>query len=76
VVVRLSLWWRLPAEHVQGVETARLMRVTCRIQGGVTPLESCGALLPTTQGNAWSDGTMPPAEAEESYPGRAQVPGG
>jgi hypothetical protein len=34
-------------EHISGVEPSRPMRATCLIQGGVTPLESSGALLPT-----------------------------
>ncbi len=73
MVVMLSLWWCLPAEHVPGVDPARLMRATCLIQWDMIPLESSGALLPMTQGNAWSDGTIPLAEFEASYPGRAHV---
>ncbi len=66
MVVMLSLWWCLPAETVPGVDPARLMRATCLIQWDMTPLESSGALL-------WSDGTIPLAEFEASYPGRAHV---
>jgi hypothetical protein len=76
VVVILSLWLWLPAEHVPDMETARLMRTTCLIQGDITPLESSGALVPMTQGNAWSDGHIPPAEVKASSPSRAHVLGG
>jgi hypothetical protein len=69
LAVLRSLWLWLPAEHVLGVETARLMRAICLIQGDMTPLASSGALVPMTQGNAWSDGPIPLAEVEASSPG-------
>ena len=73
-VVMLALWWCLPVENVPGVDTSRLMRATCLIQWDMTSLESSGARLPMTHGNAGSDGTIPLAEVEASSPGRAHVP--
>jgi hypothetical protein len=43
---------------------------------GVTPLESSGVLLPTTQRNVSSDGSKLPAEAEHHTRAASMVPGG